>query len=210
MAKRSRCSVCRKSFVPDPRVGDRQKTCSPECQKEHRRRTQRRWRRRHPDYFRLRYLSERSKKAIEAEAAQRRAEAAVLAGRRPAPDEDRMRRPPPIRVKGQLRSIPWDSMQDELGVQATDYIAVVALVLLRMIQAREGSGAVGNGGEARQPGIAVQSERCSQCIENTGDRAEKLATTVQSERCSQDIENKGEPSEILASTVQSQIRPVTG
>lgn len=211
MAKKRRCSVCRKSFIPDPRVGDRQKTCGPECQKERRRRNQMRWRRRYPDYFRQRYLKERTKKAIEAEEAQHRAEAAVRAGRSPDPHEDRPRRPAPIRMEGQLRSIPWDSMQDDLGVQATDYIAVVALVLLRAMQAREGSRAVEGGGEVRQlQDVAVQSERRSQDVENKGKMAKNLATTVQSERCSQSIENKEERGESLASAVQSQIRPVTG
>ncbi len=138
MSKKRRCSECRKSFVPDRRVGDRQKTCSPECQRKRRYRKQKRWRVRHPEYFRLRYLRERSKRAQEAEAAQKRAEAAVVGGRSPEPGEDRAHRPPPIRVEGLLRSIPWDSMQDDLGVQVTDYIAVVALVLRRMIQGRAG------------------------------------------------------------------------
>lgn len=171
---------------------------------------QKRWRRQHPDYFRLRYLKRRSKQAEEAEAAQKRAEAAVKAGRRLDPQEDRPRRPAPIRVEGHLRSIPWDSMQDDLGVQATDYIAVVALVLLRILQDRGGSRAR-EGGEPRQiQGAAVQSEKCSQDVDNKGETAADLAAAVQSERCSQDIENKGEAGELLASAVQTQIRPVTG
>lgn len=169
-----------------------------------------RWRRQHTDYFRLRYLRRRARQAEEAEAAQKRAEAAMKAGRRPDPQRGRPRRPAPIRVEGQLRSIPWDSMQDDLGVQATDYIAVVALVLLRILQDRGGSRA-GDGVERRQiQGAAVQSERSSQAIDNKGEPATDLADAVQSERSSQDIENKGEAGELLASAVQTQIRAVAG
>jgi hypothetical protein len=56
----------------------------------------------------------------------------------------------------------------------------------------------------------VQSEKCSQDVDNKGETAADLAAAVQSERCSQDIENKGEAGELLASAVQTQIRPVTG
>ena len=45
--KSKRCLVCRASFSPDPRVGDRQRACSPECQKERHRRQCRRWNQRH-------------------------------------------------------------------------------------------------------------------------------------------------------------------
>ena len=42
------CVVCRRWFTPDPRVGDRQKTCGrAECQREHHRRNERESRRTH-------------------------------------------------------------------------------------------------------------------------------------------------------------------
>ena len=47
------CRICGKWFEPEPRVGDRQRTCGrPECQREWHRRTCADWRRRNPDYDR--------------------------------------------------------------------------------------------------------------------------------------------------------------
>lgn len=51
--KRKRCPYCKKLFIPDPRVGKRQKTCGyGPCQKAHKMKNNVRWRRRNPDYFR--------------------------------------------------------------------------------------------------------------------------------------------------------------
>jgi hypothetical protein len=41
------------------------------------------------------------------------------------------RRPPPLRLPGVLGRLPWDLAQDEIGVQATDWIGLVARVVLR-------------------------------------------------------------------------------
>ena len=47
------CRICGKWFEPDPRVGDRQRTCGrPECQRKWHRKTDAAWRRRNPDYDR--------------------------------------------------------------------------------------------------------------------------------------------------------------
>ena len=120
------CSVCRKWFTPDPRVGARQKVCSrPECQEKRRARSQASWRSRNPDYFRARYLRRRSNQAQAADEAQ---------GKPLGPGEAALRRPPPIRVSGPLRQIPWDVVQDEIGFQTTDVIAVVAKLIVRVVQ----------------------------------------------------------------------------
>lgn len=51
--KRKRCRYCKRLFIPDPRVGERQKTCGdPLCQKSHKMQNNTRWRKRNPDYFR--------------------------------------------------------------------------------------------------------------------------------------------------------------
>lgn len=53
MARSKPCAICRKWARPDPRLGDRQRTCGdPECQAEWHRRTSRKWRKAHPDYDR--------------------------------------------------------------------------------------------------------------------------------------------------------------
>jgi hypothetical protein len=50
--KRIRCRYCKRLFIPDPRVGERQKTCGdPACQKAHKAGNNARWREKNPDYF---------------------------------------------------------------------------------------------------------------------------------------------------------------
>jgi hypothetical protein len=45
------CTICRRWFRPNPRVGVRQHACGqPECQSARRQKTQASWRRRNPDY----------------------------------------------------------------------------------------------------------------------------------------------------------------
>lgn len=56
MGERRRCPYCKRLFVPNPRVGDRQRTCGREpCCQEHKRRYDNHWRKKHPDYFRGSY-----------------------------------------------------------------------------------------------------------------------------------------------------------
>lgn len=120
--RRRRCTVCGELFRADRRVGVRQRTCSRmECQQERRRETQGKWRERNPDYFvdrRLRMRSLAARAAMESGPAGRAAGVA--------------RRPSPLAVPSELRPIPWNLAQDEIGVQATDFLAVVACLLLRI------------------------------------------------------------------------------
>jgi len=121
--RRRRCTVCGELFQADRRVGTRQRACSrPECQQKRRRETQGRWRERSPDYFMDRRLRLR---AAEARAA---AASASQAGR----SAGLSRRPAPLAVPAELRRIPWDLAQDEIGVQVTDFVAVVACLLVRI------------------------------------------------------------------------------
>lgn len=54
--KRKRCHYCKRLFIPDPRVGERQKTCGdPLCQKAHKAENNTRWRKNNPDYCRNDY-----------------------------------------------------------------------------------------------------------------------------------------------------------
>ena len=53
---RKRCVFCGRYFVPDGRVGDRQKACRSEgCRRKRKQEAQRRWVERNPGYFRDRY-----------------------------------------------------------------------------------------------------------------------------------------------------------
>jgi len=51
-----RCLVCGRYFIPDPRVGERQKACSRDsCKKVRKRLSQRAWCEKNPGYFGGRY-----------------------------------------------------------------------------------------------------------------------------------------------------------
>jgi hypothetical protein len=120
--RRRHCTVCGELFRADPRVGSRQRACSrPECQQERREKTQGKWRERNPDYFIDRRLRMR---ALTARAATESSSSGWTAGVR--------RRPAPLAVPLELRRIPWSLAQDEIGVQVTDFLAVVACLLLRI------------------------------------------------------------------------------
>jgi hypothetical protein len=120
-SRRRRCTVCGELFRADRRVGPRQRACSrPECQQERRKKTQGKWRERNPDYFIDRRLRVR---ALAARAAQ---------SRQAGPADGSARRPSPLLVPAELRRLPWDLAQDEIGVQVTDFIAVVACLLVRI------------------------------------------------------------------------------
>jgi hypothetical protein len=55
MAGKNRCQYCGTMFVPDRRVGLRQKTCSVTCRKARKLDSNERFRRDNPDYWRGRY-----------------------------------------------------------------------------------------------------------------------------------------------------------
>jgi hypothetical protein len=52
---KKRCRYCGKVFIADKRVGDRQKACSPQCQKQRKKDNNRAFRRDNPEYWRGRY-----------------------------------------------------------------------------------------------------------------------------------------------------------
>lgn len=46
------------------------------------------------------------------------------------------RAPEPLRVSHPLDALPWDMLQDELGVTATDFVAIVVRIVLRIAQSQ--------------------------------------------------------------------------
>jgi len=162
MQKRKRCIICRKLFWPDTRVGERQRACSrPECQKARRARTQTSWRRRNPDYLLAWRLRERSAQADRADAARARG-----LGK----GEPLLRRPPPLRMPGALRRIPWDVMQDEAGVPTTDFVAVVALLLVALVKDQRRSYSTENREDpSRLPGAAGKDQKTDHPTDSNGD-----------------------------------------
>ncbi len=66
--KRRRCAYCRRLFVPDSRIKERQQTCGrPCCRRERKRQSNRQWRARHPDYFRGMYPQQKQSYGTRAE-----------------------------------------------------------------------------------------------------------------------------------------------
>jgi hypothetical protein len=89
-AKKRPCRECRRWFVANARLSDRQRTCSrEECQEARRAATQAAWRGRHPDYDRARRIQERT-------------------GAEAAGEEVALSRAPPP-----LDRLPWDLAQNQ-------------------------------------------------------------------------------------------------
>lgn len=123
MVRKRPCSICRRWFLPDARVGKRQRACSSaECQASRRQKTQAAWRAANPDYFAARRMTERASGA-ESEPA------APSPSSRPPP-----RAPPPVGAPPPLDRLPWDVAQDAFGVQGADFIGLLGRVLLRVRQ----------------------------------------------------------------------------
>jgi hypothetical protein len=99
------CSICRRWFRPDPRVGDRQHACrKPECQTGRRQRTQASWRHRNPGYGIAWRMDRRATGTEEPEA---------------------------LRMPVPLNQLPWNVAKDQFGVQGADFIAVMGALMVR-------------------------------------------------------------------------------
>jgi hypothetical protein len=107
LTRKKPCTICRRWFVPDPRIGKRQRACKPECQAARRKKVQAGWRAKNPDYFIWRRIKGRG--------AQERA-------------------PGPLRLPPPLSRLPWDLAQSEFTAQGADFIGVMATLLLRAAQ----------------------------------------------------------------------------
>ena len=104
-ARKRPCCICRRWFRPHPRVGSRQRACAnPDCQSARRRKQQKSWRARNPDYFRARRILDRSQ-------------------------DDRT--PEPLRLPPPLHRLPWDIAQSQFGVQGADFIGLLGGLLVR-------------------------------------------------------------------------------
>src|SRR5437667_7487963 len=61
-ARKKPCCICRRWFRPDPRTGSRQRACrNAECQSARRKKKQKQWRERYPEYFTTRRILDRGK-----------------------------------------------------------------------------------------------------------------------------------------------------
>lgn len=113
MAGKNRCHCCGKIFVPDRRVGLRQKTCSVQCRKARKRDNNDRFHRNNPDYWRGRY-------------------SVVKAWRKIHPEYQKAWR---RRRKERLKELKPPEIQAEMFSKALDVVQK-NVCLLREIQAR--------------------------------------------------------------------------
>ena len=105
-ARKRPCSICRRWFRPDPRVGDRQHACSkPDCQTARRQKTQASWRHRNPDYPIIHRLDQRASQP------------------KPGPE--------PLNLPAPLNKLPWDVAKDQFGTQGADLIGLMGALLVR-------------------------------------------------------------------------------
>jgi hypothetical protein len=120
------CCICRRWFVPDGRVGRRQRACSaPTCQTARRARTQASWRRRNPDYFIAHRMQRRRLEAEEAKGA-------VL----------------PLVLPPPLSQLPWDVAQEAFGLTGTDFLSHLGRVLLVAVQDQKAGQVIDSIGES--------------------------------------------------------------
>ena len=117
MKRKSRkrpCRICGKWFSPDPRVGERQKTCgSKGCQRKWHTKKCSEWNRAHPQYFREIYLSKRLDDAAppNTEIGSHSANSSVTSGK-----------------------LPRKVIQEVIGVQQLIIIEYINRLLLRSFQ----------------------------------------------------------------------------
>ena len=116
MRRKSRkkpCRICRKWFSPDPRVGDRQKTCGKkECQRKWHAKKCGDWNRKHQVYFREVYLARKLQAVTKSE-----------------PQSI-----PPQGCSSWKRQIPSNVIKEVISLQQLVIIEYVFLLLLRRFQ----------------------------------------------------------------------------
>lgn len=112
--KKRPCKICRKWFVPHPRVGDRQKTCgSKECQKKWHTKKCAQWNRKHRATFQANYLSKKLQ-AVKGQV---------------------IEKPPPQLQKSTIfQKLPQEEIQEVISVQQIVIAEYLSQVLLRSVQ----------------------------------------------------------------------------
>jgi len=104
-ARKRPCTICRRWFRPNPRVGDRQRACGKrECQTARRQRTQANWRNRNPGDAIAWRIDRRATRPETPEA---------------------------LRLPAPLNQLPWNFAKDQFGPQGTDFIGVMGALIVR-------------------------------------------------------------------------------
>jgi hypothetical protein len=147
--RQRRCVICRHGFIPDARVGDRQRVCGKaECRKKYDRRRLADWRKRHPGYF------------IERRAKQRAARNASEPVETP-------------RLAAPLSSLPWAMAQEEFGIMGTDFLGSMGRLLLGHAKTEMRGQVIGvTGGSSKVATDLAKTEIRNQVLETTGESAQ--------------------------------------
>jgi len=113
MSRKRPCRICKRWFIPNPRLKDRQKTCgTSQCKREWHRKMCRKWNRENADYFKTNYL-------------QKKLEAAT--GR----DQSSKNLPPQSRFK---TGLPQKYVQEVISIQHLVIIEYFSQLLHRRFQ----------------------------------------------------------------------------
>lgn len=117
------CRICRKWFTPDPRLGDRQKTCGKEsCIRKWHAKKCSEWNKKNRSYFQAIYLSSKLESSKTPSQSDNRPPPSSN------PDKNCPIRSPSSRSTPQL---PGDVIQDVIGVQPLIIIEYVVQLLVR-------------------------------------------------------------------------------
>jgi hypothetical protein len=111
------CRICRRWFLPNPRLKDRQMTCAdPKCKREWHRRKCAEWNKNNPDYFRSNYLQKKLDHTAQCDQGSTTKSRTLLA-------------------KGRLKSgLPIEYVQEVIGIQHLVIIEYLAQLLFRRFQ----------------------------------------------------------------------------
>src|ERR1035437_9988940 len=105
-ARKRPCTICRRWFRPDPRIGARQRACNaPQWQTARRQKTLASWRDLNPCYAIAWRIDRRATQL-------------------PQPPE-------PLRLPGPLDQLPWEFANDQFGAQGADFIGVMGALILQ-------------------------------------------------------------------------------
>jgi hypothetical protein len=114
--KKHPCRICRKWFIPNPRVGDRQKTCgSDECKQKWHNKKCAQWNRKNRATFQTNYLD----KKLQA-----------VKNQGNSPDKPLLQVP----QSGQPPKLPQELIQEVIGAQEFVIAQYLSQVLLRSVQ----------------------------------------------------------------------------
>ena len=116
------CRICKRWFMPNPRLKERQKTCGdPQCKRQWHKKMCKKWNRENTDYFKSNYLQKKLEAATGANAAQ---SLSSQPGRRPI-----------LLPKSRLNSgLPLKYVQEVIGIQHVVILEYFAQLLSRRFQ----------------------------------------------------------------------------